>query len=153
MKYYDRFTGRSVTDLPSQMDLGRFVGLDNNGQVIYLTNIEVSKLGDHVVRESLFDETNQNIHELLRTIATNYMSDLQSVTPIIQEFNVEIKTFEKLLIDNKSHLQAMVARPHSLLKKNIIKVNIGRAKRLSTRSYQYLAHHSEDWEKISALSQ
>ena len=33
-----------------------------------------------------------------------------------------------------------------------MKVNIGRAKRISTRSYQYLAHHSEDWEKMSLLS-
>lgn len=33
-----------------------------------------------------------------------------------------------------------------------MKVNIGRAKRISTRSYQHLAHHSEDWEKMSILS-
>ncbi|MDY5576011.1 MAG: hypothetical protein SPF70_00820, partial [Lachnospiraceae bacterium] len=44
------------------------------------------------------------------------------------------------------------SNPHSLLDKNTMKVNIGRAKRISTRSYQHLAHHSEDWEKMSILS-
>ena len=151
MKYYDRYTGQMTTNLPSRMDLGRFAVIDN-GNIRDLTNTDVIKLGDYVVRESLFEETNQNVHDLLHTIAAAYNYSFLDVTPIIQKFNIEIKEFEKVLNEHKSHLRAIVSNPHSLLDKNTMKVNIGRAKRISTRSYQHLAHHSEDWEKMSILS-
>lgn len=137
--------------LPSRTDLGRFAVIDN-GAIRDLTNTDTIKLGDYIVRESLFDENNQNIHDLLNTIADSYSNNLTAINPIIQRFNIEIKEFEKLLNDQKAHLRAIVANPHSLLDKNTMKVNIGRAKRISTRSYQHLAHHSEDWEKMSILS-
>lgn len=140
-----------TTNLPSRMDLGRFAVIDN-GNIRDLTNTDVIKLGDYVVRESLFEETNQNVHDLLHTIAATYSLNFLDVTPIIQKFNIEIKEFEKVLNEHKSHLRAIVSNPHSLLDKNTMKVNIGRAKRISTRSYQHLAHHSEDWEKMSILS-
>ncbi len=151
MKYYDRYTGQMTTNLPSRMDLGRYAVIEN-GIIRDLTNTDVIKLGDYVVRESLFEETNQNVHDLLHTIASAYNSNVLNVTPIIQKFNIEKKQFEKVLNQHKSHLKAIVSYPHSLLDKNTVKVNIGRAKRISTRSYQYLAHHSEDWEKMSILS-
>ena len=130
-----------TTNLPSRMDLGRFAVIDN-GNIRDLTNTDVIKLGDYVVRESLFEETNQNVHDLLHTIAAAYNYSFLDVTPIIQKFNIEIKEFEKVLNEHKSHLRAIVSNPHSLLDKNTMKVNIGRAKRISTRSYQHLAHHS-----------
>ena len=71
MKYYDRYTGQMTTNLPSRMDLGRFAVIDN-GNIRDLTNTDVIKLGDYVVRESLFEETNQNVHDLLHTIAAAY---------------------------------------------------------------------------------
>lgn len=151
MNYYDRYKDEVVAKLPARMDLGRFA-VEENGTFRDLTNVDVVKRGDYVIRESLFEETNQNIHDLLRTIATSFNRNMVDVVPIIQKFNTEIKEFEKLLDSHKSHLRAIVANPHSLLDKNTSKVNIGRAKRLSTRSYQYLAHHSEDWEKMSILS-
>ena len=151
MTYIDRFTGQKIVRLPNHMDLGRFAIIEN-GVVRDLTNADVVQMGDYVIRESLFEETNQNIHELLQTIATSYANNLINVTPIIQKFNIEIKEFEKILNEHKSHLRAIVSNPHSLLDKNTMKVNIGRAKRISTRSYQHLAHHSEDWEKMSILS-
>ena len=140
-----------TTNLPSRMDLGRFAVIDN-GSIRDLTNTDVIKLGDYVVRERLFEETNQNVHDLLHTIAATYNFNFLDVTPIIQKFNIEIKEFEKVLNEHKSHLRAIVSNPHSLLDKNTMKVNIGRAKRISTRSYQHLTHHSEDWEKMSILS-
>lgn len=151
MHYYDRYNGKMTADLPVHMDLGRFAVMEN-GEIRDLTNIDVVKLGDYVIRESLFEETNQNIHDLLHTIAISYESAKNEVSPIIQKFNIEIKDFERLINEQKTHLRAIVANPHSLLDKNTIKVNIGRAKRISTRSYQYLAHHSEDWEKMSIIS-
>lgn len=151
MHYYDRYLGLVTENLPNHMDLGRFAVVDN-GVVHDITNLDVAKIGDYVIRESLFEETNQNIHDLLNTISVSYVSGATDVNPIIQKFNIEIKDFEKLLNEHKSHLSAIVANPHSLLDKNTIKVNIGRAKRISTRSYQYLAHHSEDWEKMSIIS-
>lgn len=138
-------------NLPSRMDLGRFAVVED-GVIRDLTNNDVIKLGDYVIRENLFEETNQNIHDLLHTIAASYKSNFLKVTPIIQKFNIEVKEFERILSENISHLRAIVANPHSLLDKNTTKVNIGRAKRISTRSYQHLAHHSEDWEKMSILS-
>ena len=140
-----------IAGLPSQMDLGRYAIIES-GAVRDLTNNEAIKLGNYVVRESLFDETNENIHDLLHTIAASLENNFENALPIIQKFNIEIKEFEKKLNDNKSHLRAIVANPHSLLDKDTQKVNIGRAKRISSRSYQHLAHHSEDWEKMSILS-
>lgn len=151
MTYFDRFTGQIIAKLPRHMDLGRFAVIDN-GIICDLTNADAVQLGEYVVRESLFEETNQNIHELLQTIAKNYISNINNIAPIIQKFNIEIKEFEKLLNEQKLHLRAIVANPHSLLDKNTMKVNIGRAKRISTRSYQHLSHHSEDWEKMTILS-
>ena len=148
MTYFDRFTGQIIAKLPRHMDLGRFAVIDK-GIICDLTNADAVQMGDYVVRESLFEETNQNIHDLLQTIAANYVGNINNIAPIIQKFNIEIKEFEKLLNEQKSHLRAIVANPHSLLDKNTMKVNIGRAKRISTRSYQYLSHHSEDWEKMT----
>lgn len=155
MIYYDRYTGgslQSVSRLPSRMDLGRFATVDEALGICDLRNAEVAKQGDYVVRETLFAETNQNIWDLLRTIALSYERNPGATQPIIQEFNTEVTPFERLLNDLLCHLRAIVASPHSSLNKNVMKVNIGRAKRLSTRSYQYIAHHSEDWEKLSVLS-
>ena len=140
-----------TTKLPSRMDLGRFAVVEN-GYIRDLTNKDAVKLGDYIIRESLFEETNQNIHDLLSTISASYKSDFLKVTPIIQKFNIEVKDFERILNENISHLRGIVANPHSLLDKHTTKVNIGRAKRISSRSYQHLAHHSEDWEKMSLLS-
>ena len=151
MRYYDRYNGQMTDNLPIHTDLGRFAVVDKS-EVRDLTNVDVVKLGDYVIRESLFEETNQNIHDLLQTISISYERSINEVNPIIQKFNIEQKEFEKLLNKHKSHLRAIVANPHSLLDKNTMKVNIGRAKRISTRSYQYLSHHSEDWEKMSVLS-
>ena len=151
MKFYDRYVGQTTANLPIHMDLGRFAVIEG-GVIRDLTNVDVVKLGDFVVRESIFEETNQNVHDLLNTIAASYKKDISDVNPIIQKFNIEIKEFEELLNKEKSHLRGIVANPHTLLDKNTMKVNIGRAKRISTRSYQYLAHHSEDWEKMSLLS-
>ena len=151
MVFYDRYLGQMTVNLPTHMDLGRFAVI-GDGIIRDLTNVDVVKLGDFVIRESIFEETNQNVHDLLNTIAASYKNDISGVNPIIQKFNIEIKDFEELLDKEKSHLRGIVANPHTLLDKNTMKVNIGRAKRISTRSYQYLAHHSEDWEKMSLLS-
>lgn len=151
MLYYDRYIGKMTKELPSRMDLGRFAVVEGE-KIKDLTNLEVTSLGDYIIRESIFEETNQNIHDLLRTIASIFDNDFINVMPIIQKFNIEFKEFEKELNMHKHHLEAIVAKPHSLLEKSTMKVNIGRAKRISTRSYQYLAHHSEDWEKMTVLS-
>lgn len=152
MKCYDRYMGKMTANLPSRMDLGRFVVVKDGVAVRDLTNADVITLGDYVVRESLFDETNQNIHDLLHTIADSYASQFEKVMPIIQKFNIDIGEFERLIDQYKFHLRAIVSCPHSLLDKDTMKVNIGRAKRISSRSYQYLAHHSEDWEKMSVMA-
>lgn len=153
--YYDRYKAtllQQIDQLPRRMDLGRFALVDTASDLSDLSNSEVAKLGDYVVRETLFAETNQNVWRLLRTIADSYGHTPEATQPIIQEFNIELTPFERLLNDLLCHLRAIVADPHSSLNKEVMKVNVGRAKRLSTRSYQYLAHHSEDWEKMSVLS-
>ena len=133
MVFYDRYLGQMTVNLPTHMDLGRFAVI-GDGIIRDLTNVDVVKLGDFVIRESIFEETNQNVHDLLNTIAASYKNDISGVNPIIQKFNIEIKDFEELLDKEKSHLRGIVANPHTLLDKNTMKVNIGRAKRISTRS-------------------
>ena len=87
MTYFDRFTGQIIAKLPRHMDLGRFAVIDK-GIICDLTNADAVQMGDYVVRESLFEETNQNIHDLLQTIAANYIGNINNIAPIIQKFNI-----------------------------------------------------------------
>ena len=151
MKFYDRYTGKFTNILPHGIDLGRFAVVEGS-EVRDLVNIDVISLGDYVISESLFVETNQNIHDLLQTIATSIDDCFMDVMPIIQQFNTEINDFEAKLDEHMEKLYGIIANPHSLLDKETMKVNIGRAKRISSRSYQYLSHHTEDWEKMTVVS-
>ena len=87
MVFYDRYLGQMTVNLPTHMDLGRFAVIEG-GVIRDLTNVDVVKLGDFVVRESIFEETNQNVHDLLHTIAASYKNDISDVNPIIQKFNI-----------------------------------------------------------------
>ena len=78
MKFYDRYVGQTTAILPTHMDLGRFAVIEG-GVIRDLTNVDVVKLGDFVVRESIFEETNQNVHDLLNTIATSYKKEISDV--------------------------------------------------------------------------
>ena len=151
MKYYDRLTGQMTASLPGQFDLGRFA-VENDGVLRDLTNIDAAQSGEYVVREALLDSKFRHVHNLLYTIAENYRQSPVGVIPIIQKFNIEFNPFEDDLLEYLPHLHEIIRNPHSLLDKSTTKVNIGRAKRISIRSYQHLAHHSEDWEKMSILS-
>jgi len=151
MKFYDRYTGKFTNTLPHGIDLGRF-SVVQGSDVRDLISFDVISLGDYVVSESLFEETNQNIHDLLQTIAISIDNNNMDVMPIIQQFNTEINNFEAKLNKHMEKLYGIIANPHSLLDRETIKVNIGRAKRISSRSYQYLSHHTEDWEKMTIVS-
>ncbi len=151
---YDRYIGKYVkdSDLPKEFSFGRFAKQIEN-EWHDLTNIDVKKYGEYIVRQTLLDDNNRNIHDLLAYIASCMNKSFVKTKPIFQEFESNrMNEFELLLINNISHLTAISRNPHCLLDKETMKVNIGRAKRISNRSYQHLTHHPEDWASMSAIS-
>jgi hypothetical protein len=59
---------------------------------------------------------------------------------------VQITEFEKALQKYGWHLAQVCNKPYSHLATEIEKMPISQARRIPTRSYQYLAGHTEDWE-------
>jgi hypothetical protein len=77
--------------------------------------------------------------------------DWLSVSPILQKSEINLTEFEILLRDNLFHLEEIVRQPHYLLDRTIEKVPTSRAKRIPSKSYQYLASHTEDWNARSIV--
>jgi hypothetical protein len=77
-----------------------------------------------------------------------------NVIPLIRriENKLKLNKFEELLIDKVFHLEEIFRQPYYLLEREIEKVHVSRAKRIPSKSYQYLASHTEDWIHKSIVS-
>lgn len=152
--YYDRFTGRQIKEdmLPRDIDLGRFQ--DENGRD--LTNRVFSAGSERYIHQELLDENNSSTHEIfgeiLKRVIDRENGDF-SVYPTIQCMDEKLKLtdFEKLLIKRVEHFGYICHQPHFLLQRTIEKVSVSKAKRIPSKSYQYLASHTEDWEQKSIV--
>ena len=66
--------------------------------------------------------------------------------------NLKLNFFEEKLRDCISHLETITAYPVLDLKREEIKMPVGRVKRFTTRSLFHLAGHSEDWQNRTFIS-
>lgn len=157
MRLFDVYTNKVIVEdaLPDQIDLGRFFILDDSNKISLLSysNFSTNKL----IRQELLLDRNKSIQDIFVDINIDVeksKTDEFIVVPLIRRIKnkLGLNEFEKFLYSNVFHLEEIFRQPHYLLERKIEKVNVSRAKRISSKSYQYLASHTEDWIHKSIIS-
>jgi len=154
MMLIDRYTGKTVceNELPNQIDFGRYCFAENGKDITY-SNFQTNK----AIKQDLLLDKNKSIQDIFLQILSrcnNSKENEFSVIPLIQRITdkLELNEFEKLLLDKLFHLEEIFRVPHYLLHREIEKVHVSKAKRIPSKSYQYLASHTEDWVHKSIIS-
>lgn len=154
MLLVDRFTGKIVSEneLPDQIDFGRYYFADNGDDVTY-SNFRTNK----IIKQDILLEKNKSIQDIFVDIAVDVEKSKPNefeVIPLIRRIKnkLDLNEFEKLLLDKLFHLEEIFRVPHYLLHREIEKVHVSKAKRIPSKSYQYLASHTEDWVHKSIVS-
>jgi len=154
MMLFDRYTGKIVSEneIPNQIDFGRFCFAENGKDITY-SNFPSNK----AIKQDLLLDKNKSIQDILIDIAVDVEKSKQndfSVVPLIRRIKnkLNLNEFEKLLLEKLFHLEEIFRVPHYLLHREIEKVHVSKAKRIPSKSYQYLASHTEDWVHKSIVS-
>lgn len=154
MMLFDRYTGKTVSEkeMPNQIDFGRYC-FGENGKDITYSNFPTNK----AIKQDLLLDKNKSIQDILIDIAVDVeksKSDGFGVVPLIRRIKnkLNLNEFEKLLLEKVFHLEEIFRVPHYLLNREIEKVHVSKAKRIPSKSYQYLASHTEDWVHKSIVS-
>ncbi len=157
MILYDRYIDKIVfeKDLPSQIDFGRYCIVDEKGKCkdVTYSNIQTNK----VISQAILLEKNKSLQDIFIDIGIDIEKSGNNnfnVIPLIRRIKnkLGLNEFEKLLYEKVFHLEEIFRVPHYLLEREIEKVNVSRAKRIPSKSYQYLASHTEDWIHKSIVS-
>lgn len=150
----DRYTGTTVSEkeIPNQIDFGRYCIADNGKDITY-SNFPTNK----AIRQDLLLDKNKSIQDIFIDIAVDVETSKANefgVIPLIRRIKnkLNLNEFEKLLLDKLFHLEEIFRVPHYLLHREIEKVHVSKAKRIPSKSYQYLASHTEDWVHKSIVS-
>jgi hypothetical protein len=154
MMLFDRYTGKkvSVKELPNQIDFGRYCFADNGKDITY-SNFPTQK----AIKQDLLLDKNKSIQDIFIDIAIDVEKSKTNefnVVPLIRRIKnkLNLNEFENLLLDKLFHLEEIFRVPHYLLHREIEKVHVSKAKRIPSKSYQYLASHTEDWVHKSIVS-
>ena len=154
MMLFDRYTGKTVSkkEIQNQIDFGRYC-FDDNGKDITYSNFPTNK----AIKQELLLDKNKSIQDILIDIAVDVEKSKQNefnVVPLIRRIKNKLKLneFERLLLDKLFHIEESFRVPHYLLHREIEKVHVSKAKRIPSKSYQYLASHTEDWVHKSIVS-
>lgn len=157
MSLYDRYLEKETLekDLPNPIDFGRFAILDKAKGYKELTysNFQTDKL----IQQKLLKEENKSLQDIFIDISIDIDKSANNsfeVIPLIRRIKnkLGLNGFENLLKDKIFHLEEIFRQPHYLLERTIEKVHVSRAKRIPSKSYQYLASHTEDWIHKSIVS-
>lgn len=154
---FDRLTNRTIniSNLPSQIELGRFVHVDSNLELCSDT-LPAESTCDII--DSFLGDIYSTSHKVLRRLSQELNGSVpckeEIPSPIIRNVSTEIKmtSFENMLYDNIHHIKCAFNNPHYKLNRSEEKVNVSKAKRITPRSYQYLGAHTEDWQQYSIVS-
>lgn len=148
MQIVDRYTEKILNDsnLPNHIELGRYAIIVDEKYTELTPNTYKVKESQRIHQEFL-DDVNKDKHDVLAIISDSVeKGDFNSV-PLLQgiknglEFGVFANKLEEYLI----HIEAIFHAPYSKLNRTVEKVPVSKAKRISNRSNQYLAAHTEDW--------
>lgn len=101
--------------------------INNNGSLISNSFIEVSE------EFNLIDD----------------IDDVSEIIPMLRNFDkrLEINEYDSFVYEHLFHLEEICRQPAYHLSKEETKVNISRAKRITVKSINHLAAHSEDWAR------
>lgn len=154
MMLIDRYTGKTISEkeLPNQIDFGRYCFAETGKDITY-SNFQTNK----AIKQDLLLDKNKSIQDIFIEIAVDVEKSKPnefSAIPLIQRINnkLNLNDFENLLLDKLFHLEEIFRVPHYLLHREIEKVHVSKAKRIPSKSYQYLASHTEDWVHKSIVS-
>jgi len=154
MKIFDRLNINqplsSMEQLPSSIELGRYY-LDNGQD---LTNRTVNVGLDKRILQELLEEKNDGSMKLFRQFFEDVNTEKENIVPLLQDITdkLHLNSFELMLKKEMWHIENICRQPYFLLYRDIEKVNVARAKRISNRSYGYLSSHTEDWFQKSIVS-
>lgn len=146
--FVDRITGSEIktASLPNEIPLGRFAIFDS-GVYRELTQTSYKPTKGQFINQEILESKYKDKHEIFESIGDLVDAGKFQAIPLIQGIKKGLKfgDFELALEDKLWHLEAIFHAPHSKLNRTTEKVPVSKAKRISTRSYNYLAAHTEDW--------
>lgn len=154
MRFFDRYTSSYITEhnLPDSIELGRYA-IVNDNELVELTEDNYRTSGNQVIHQELLYERYVDRHRMFEKIANDVHNGNFGAIPLIQDFDeLTPDEFELALEEDISHIEAIFQDPHNRLIRTEEKVPVSKAKRISTRSYDYLAAHTEDWLNKSIVS-
>jgi hypothetical protein len=148
MQIVDRYTGTILNEcnLPNDIELGRYAILVGSSYKDLTSKTYKVHEGQRIHQE-LLDDVNKDKHNIFEIISDSVENgDFKSV-PLLQgiKTGLEFGDFATQLEEDFTHIEAIFHAPYSKLNRTIEKVPVSKAKRISNRSNQYLAAHTEDW--------
>lgn len=155
MELLDRYTGKytDFSNLPQIIDLGRFAIVSDNA-VKELTGNTYKVQDGQRIQQDILDASNKDKHEIFENIAELFDDGKFKAVPLLQgiKSGLVFGDFATRLEEELCHIVAIFHAPYSKLNRTIEKVPVSKAKRISNRSNQYLAAHTEDWYHKSLVS-
>ena len=148
MQIIDRYTGKILNDsnLPGDIELGRYA-ISMGSTYKELTSKSYKVQEGQRIHQELLDDVNKDKHNIFEIISESVENgDFRSI-PLLQGIKngLEFGDFATQMEEDFKHIEAIFHAPYSKLNRTIEKVPVSRAKRISNRSNQYLAAHTEDW--------
>lgn len=148
MQIIDRYTGKILSDsnLPGDIELGRYA-ISMGSTYKELTSKSYKVQEGQRIHQELLDDVNKDKHNIFEIISESVENgDFRSI-PLLQGIKngLEFGDFATQMEEDFKHIEAIFHAPYSKLNRTIEKVPVSRAKRISNRSNQYLAAHTEDW--------
>lgn len=148
MQIIDRYTGKFLNDsnLPGDIELGRYA-ISMGSTCKELTSKSYKVQEGQRIHQELLDDVNKDKHNIFEIISESVENgDFRSI-PLLQGIKngLEFGDFATQMEEDLKHIEAIFHAPYSKLNRTIEKVPVSRAKRISNRSNQYLAAHTEDW--------
>lgn len=148
MQIIDRYTGKILNEsnLPGDIELGRYA-ISMGSTYKELTSKSYKVQEGQRIHQELLDDVNKDKHNIFEIISESVENgDFRSI-PLLQGIKngLEFGDFATQMEEDFKHIEAIFHAPYSKLNRTIEKVPVSRAKRISNRSNQYLAAHTEDW--------
>ncbi len=155
MKLFDRLNQQlvSLEVIKNPVIFSRY--LDENNNFLVPTFDLQEKISESVeiqFIENFFINNSSLLSNSFIEIANEFskidsFSDIRDINTMLRNFDekLEINDYDKFIANMLFHIEEICRQPSYYLSREVTKVNISRAKRISVKSINYLASHSEDW--------
>lgn len=158
MHLYDRLLQTKVEykDISQPVEFSRYLDSSNNFLVPcdnLLENIsdefKINFLDNKFINNngSLISNSFIEVSEEFNLI--DVIDDVSEIIPMLRNFDkrLEIDEYDNFVLEHLFHLEEICRQPAYHLSREETKVNISRAKRITVKSINHLAAHSEDWAR------